>query len=402
MALRIISIILIGMAVNIYIPVAPSILGALVDYQGLSSDVAGRLISYNFWGATVATILAIFILHRPGWDLRLTMLGCILLVVVTSGASVWMAGNTQALAWVRFVNGVGAGMGFTVSAVALVGTPHVERSYAILYGLPFLISGAGLALLPYVYQASGIEGAFYGMGALNLLACGLLPFFPRFVGQRSTAAGAGQSPMETPLFLLSGLLLTALCLHYLFNSGIWTYFERLAVAYGMSAETAGAILGPSMSAAIVGMVGASVLGDRLGYLQPIYMGTIVITLATLSLLFSSSPLVFGVGTALFNASITFVTPYFVALLASLVPSGLGVSAANIATLVGFSSGPFLVSFLVGSDDFRVSIVLTAAGFLLVCAIVVVFSRVLQKSTLGQERIGQLVELPSAKEATQNV
>ena len=388
MALRIISILVLGMAVNIYIPVAPSILGALVDYQGLSSDVAGRLISYNFWGATVATVLAIFILHRPGWDLRLTMVGCVLLIILSSGASVWLAGNTQALAWVRFANGVGAGLGFTVSAVALVGTPHVERSYAILYGSPFLISGVGLAFLPYVYRASGIEGAFYGMGALNLLACALLPFFPRFVGQRDSTE-AIRSPTENPLFLLSGLLLTALCLHYLFNSGIWAYFERLGVAYGMSAEKAGAILGPSMSAAIVGMIGASVLGDRLGYLRPIYIGTLVITVSTLSLLFSSSALVFGVGTAFFNASITFVTPYFIALLASLIPSGFGVSAANIATLVGFSTGPLLVSFLIAGDDFRASILLTAAGFLLVFGIVMIFSLALERSVQGQARLGRL-------------
>ena len=400
MAARIISIILIGMAVNIYIPVAPSILGALVDYQGLSSDVAGRLISYNFWGATVATILAIFIIHRPGWDLRLTMLGCVLLVVLTSGASVWMADDIQALALVRFANGVGAGMGFTVGAVALVGTPHVERSYAILYGSPFLISGVGLAFLPHVYQASGIEGAFYGMGALNLLACGLLPFFPRSVSRSGNSREPAHSLIDNQLFLLSGLMLTALFLHYVFNSGVWAYFERLGVAYGMSAQTAGAILGPSMSAAIVGMIGASVLGDRLGYLWPIYIGTLVITACTLSLLYSSSALVFGMGTALFNASITFVTPYFIALLASLIPSGFGVSAANIATLAGFSTGPLLVSFLVTNDDFRASIVLTAAGFLLVFAIVVVFSRALQKSTLGQERIGQLGQFPRGKEVPQ--
>jgi predicted MFS family arabinose efflux permease len=171
MVLRILSTIILGMAVNVYIPVAPSILGALVDYQGLTTDVAGRLISYNFWGATVATVFAIFILHRPGWNLRLTMFVCVLLVVVTSGASVWFAGDVTALGVIRFVNGLGAGLGFTVSCVSVVGTPRVERSYAILYGSPFLISGAGLALLPYVYQSTGIEGAFYGMGAGCCLLC---------------------------------------------------------------------------------------------------------------------------------------------------------------------------------------------------------------------------------------
>lgn len=396
MVLRIVSAIILGMAVNIYIPVAPSILGALVDYQGLTTAVAGRLISYNFWGATVGTVLAIFILHRPGWNLRLTMFACVLLVVITSGASVWFSGNVPALGMVRFVNGLGAGLGFTVSCVSVVGTPRVERSYAILYGSPFLISGAGLALLPYVYQSAGIEAAFYGMGAINLLACGFLPFMPRTISPAKATTDDSRPHLDRRLLLLAGLVIGALFLHYVFNSGIWAYFERLGVAAGMSAETAGAILGPSMSAAIVGMVAASILGGRIGYLRPIYIGIAAIIFATFSLLYSSSEPVFFVGTAVFNASITFVTPYFVAILANLIPSGLGVTAANIMTIAGFSTGPFLVSFLVANNDFRPSIILTAAGFTVVYVLVFAFSRVLRMQRTGFAYLKQTCELAGSK------
>ena len=91
MALRIISIIVLGTVVNIWIALSPSILGALVDYQGLRIDAAGRLISYNILGTTVATVLAIYIVHRPGANLRLMMFVCVFLVIITSGASVWFA-----------------------------------------------------------------------------------------------------------------------------------------------------------------------------------------------------------------------------------------------------------------------------------------------------------------------
>ena len=389
MLLRVLSLLIVGMAVNIYIPVAPSILGALVDYQGLSLDVAGRLISYNFWGATASTVVAIFILHRPGWNLRTTMLVCLLLVVVTSGASVWFAGNVPALAAVRFVNGLGAGLGFTVSCVAAVSTPRIERTYAVLYGSPFLISGAGLAFLPYVYQVAGIEGAFYGMGLINLLAIAMLPFFPRSVLNPDDASGASIHGPERGTRILVMLALTALLLHYVFNSGIWAYFERLGVAAGMAPETAGVILGPAMSAAIVGMVAASILGDRLGYIKPIYIGLAVITASTFALLFSASELVFGIGTALFNASITFVTPYMIAILALLIPSGFGVTAANIATVTGFSAGPFLISFLIAGGDFTLSILVTAAGFVIVLILLMTFVRVLDLQITGLDRLKTL-------------
>ena len=346
MALRIISIIVLGTVVNIWIALSPSILGALVDYQGLRIDDAGRLISYNIMGTTVATVLAIYIVHRPGANLRLMMFVCAFLVIITSGASVWFAGDFTALSVVRFINGLGAGLGFTVSTVAAIGTPNITRTYAILYGSAFLVGGIGLALLPYVYEFAGIEGAFYGMGLINLLACGLLPFFPKKISQEESIAEKSWLQLDRVFILMSGLVLGALFLHYLFNSGIWTYFERLGVAAGMSAKTTGAILGSSTLAAILGMIAASILGNKFGYLRPIYMGTATITIATLSLFYSSSELVFGIGTALFNASITFVTPYFIAILANLIPKGLGVSTANVVTIAGYAAGPFLVSFMV--------------------------------------------------------
>ena len=388
MILRVIAIVIVGMAVNVYIPVAPSILGALVDYQGLDVDVAGRLIAYNFWGGAAGSVFAMLVLHRPGWNLRATMFACLMLVVLTSGASVWFAGDVPLLAAVRFANGIGAGLGFTVSCVAAIGTPRIERTYAILYGSPFLISGAGLALLPHVYRAHGIEGAFYGMGFLSLACIALLPLFPKTVTREEPRAADAAGVAGVGARTLAAVALAGLLLHYLFNSGIWTYFERIGVAAGMTPETAGAILGPGMSAAIFGMIAASLLGDRLGYMKPIYLGTTAITLATIALLASSSQVVFGLATAVFNASITFVTPYMVAILALLVPSGVGVTAANVATIVGFAAGPFLVSFMVAGGAFAPAIVVTAAGFVLVLFLYVWFVRRLGQQP-GYERLKAL-------------
>ena len=398
MALRIISIIVLGTVVNIWIALSPSILGALVDYQGLRIDAAGRLISYNILGTTVATVLAIYIVHRPGANLRLMMFVCVFLVIITSGASVWFAGDFTALSVVRFINGLGAGLGFTVSTVAAIGTPNITRTYAILYGSAFLVGGIGLALLPYVYEFAGIEGAFYGMGLINLLACGLLPFFPKKISQEESIAEKPRLQLDRVFILMSGLVLGALFLHYLFNSGIWTYFERLGVAAGMSAKTTGAILGSSTLAAILGMIAASILGNRFGYLRPIYMGTATITIATLSLFYSSSELVFGIGTALFNASITFVTPYFIAILANLIPKGLGVSTANVVTIAGYAAGPFLLSFMVANNDFRLSIFLTAFGFIVVYAMVVFFSRILRREADGYTELKESCEIQSYRES----
>jgi predicted MFS family arabinose efflux permease len=313
------------------------------------------------------------------------MLGCLLIVIATNMASVPMAESYPALVAVRLLNGAGAGLGFTVACVAVIATQRIERWYAVLYGSPFLISGVGLALLPFVYRTAGIEGAFYGMAALNLASMLLLPWFPRTVESRRSdpeqaEAGAASAPAT-----LVALMLFALLLYYTFNSGIWAYFERMGVAAGMSPERVGAILGPGMAAAIFGMVAASLLGDRMGYRKPIYLGVAAIVVATAAFLGSPSDLVFGIAAAVFNASIPFVTPYMVAILALLVPSGMGVTGANIATITGFSAGPLLISYLVTDGGFTPAILVTAVGFVLVWILLALFMRGLRR----QAGFGQL-------------
>lgn len=385
MTIQVVTIVLLGMAANIFTPLAPSLLGAMVDHQGMSVEVAGRLVSFNFLGGAIASVVALFVLHRPGWNLRWTMLGCLLLAIATSLASIAVSDSYPALVAVRLLNGLGAGLGFTVACVAVIATKRIERAYAVLYGSPFLIGGVGLALLPLVYRAGGIDGAFYVMAAINLFAIVLLPWFPRTVeggGRNPEQAASGATPVPVAL---AGLMLLALLLYYAFNSGIWAYIERMGVASGMTPERVGAILGPGMAAAIIGMIAASLLGDRIGYRKPIYIGVAAITIATAAFLGSPSDLQFGIAAAVFNASIPFVTPYMVTILALLVPSGMGVTAANIATITGFSAGPLLISYFVADGRFTPAILATVAGFVVVWILLALFMRGLRRQD-GFERL----------------
>ncbi len=385
MTIQVVTIVLLGMAANIFTPLAPSLLGAMVDHQGMSVEVAGRLVSFNFLGGALASFVALFVLHRPGWNLRWTMLGCLLLAIATSLASIAVSDSYPALVAVRLLNGLGAGLGFTVACVAVIATKRIERAYAVLYGSPFLIGGVGLALLPLVYRAGGIDGAFYVMAAINLFAIVLLPWFPRTVeggGRNPEQAASGATPVPVAL---AGLMLLALLLYYAFNSGIWAYIERMGVASGMTPERVGAILGPGMAAAIIGMIAASLLGDRIGYRKPIYIGVAAITIATAAFLGSPSDLQFGIAAAVFNASIPFVTPYMVTILALLVPSGMGVTAANIATITGFSAGPLLISYFVADGRFTPAILATVAGFVVVWILLALFMRGLRRQD-GFERL----------------
>jgi hypothetical protein len=382
------AIIVTGLIADIYLAVAPSLLGAMVDYQGISPRLSGQLISYNFFGSGLGTLLAPVALSRSNWNIRLTMLAALVTVSVTSVLSVWLVGSNSALSLVRFLSGLGTGVGFTAACVALVGLPNVERWYAILYGSPFVVGGVGIALLPSVYVSVGVTGAFYGIAALCLAACALLPWFPRHIGEADRQSAPAPGQLSGAGWLASGLLLSAFFLHYVFNSGIWTYFERLGVSFGMTPEYTGAVLGPGMAAGIIGMLLASWLGNRMAPVRAITAGTLVIFATTALLLAEPSGLAFALVAALFNASIPFVTPYFVGPLSRLVPRGLGVMAANAALMLGFASGPMLVSLTISGDEFTGAILLTMAGFLAVLVLTGLFAVVASaRGLLAREAAG---------------
>ena len=381
-AARILGIVLVGTAANTFVAVVPSMVGGLVDYGGLSSRVAGQTVTYEFAGASISTFASIFILHRSNWNLRATAFVCLLISASCNFASTFSYHEVHLLQALRFADGLGAGMSFSAAAIALVGFPHTERAYAALYGSPFLVGGVGMATFPHIFAWMGIEGGFFLLGMASVVGLLLLPLFPRRPLTDATSevpeVEGGTASWSTGAVLV----MAALFVHYICNSGIWTYFDRIGVAAGLSAQTAGLILGPSTILALAGMSAAAVLGDRWGFVRPIIAGTVAIAVSSLLLFFAQGIFLFAAGTAIFNASITFVTPYFFALLAQLVPSGRAVVVGNLVLWFGFAAGPFLLSFVVGGDDFRVAIGLTVVGFGCCLALVGLFAWLQRRELLS--------------------
>jgi predicted MFS family arabinose efflux permease len=370
---RIAAILFLGGLCNVYMAAAPSFVGALVDYQGFSEAFAGRLISYSNIGATLASLLAILVIHRGGWDLRRTIAGCMLILIVTSLGAATLSPWPWLLSVNWFVNGIAAGLSFTVCAVALMTMPWMERTYAVLCGTPFVLGGAALSGLPALYRSIGLEGVFGGIALLALVALPMHRLFPIGVGRCNTASASTRDQFPARAIPVTAIMV-ALFLFNAANTGVWVYLERIGVSLGLSPEDSGAILGPGLAAALIGMCGAGILGDRLGHVIPIIAGLIAITLATGALAAFTSPLVFGLASGVFNASITFVVPYFVAFAALLAPSGRAVAAANFLLMAGYSLGALVASYLLHGDSFSRLYFTSIAGFAIALALTALVKR----------------------------
>lgn len=375
------SIVMVGTAGNAFTPFAPSIIGALVDYLEFSLETAGRLASLEFGATSLGTIASVFYLHRPGLNLKRIALVCLGILVACNAVTIFAYDSLTLFSTCRFVSGFIAGVTWCTAAVAVTRIRDVERTTAILYGSPYLMGAIGLTFLPTIYPYYGVTGAYY---TIILICIAAVPFLILYYPEDPRLSSTGEEKSEgvsdnRVQRLALGVLLLALFINYAANSGIWSYFERLGVSYGHAAKTVGPVVGASQLVALAGMFCAAALGGRFGEIKPILTGTILITISTFFLFYSASLTVFFCATAIFNFSITFLTPYYFILLSRMTPSGRGVLWGNLILWLGFSSGPALVSLFLENGNFDLSIAMTIVGFIISAILVLVFS------TINRER-----------------
>ncbi len=369
------SILMVGIAGNAFTPFAPSIIGALVDYLEFSLEAAGRLTSLEFGATSLGTVVSTLCLHRPGLNLKRIAFFCLVALIVCNLLTVFSYANMALLATCRFVSGFAAGITWCAAAVTVTRIKDVERTSALLYGSPYFMGAMGLSFLPLIYPYYGVSGAYFTIIFICSLAVPvLLLYFPAGAHPQAAGNAANKSFSSQEISWLGlGILLLALFINYAANSGIWSYFERLGVSYGHTAKTVGPVVGASQLLALVGVFCAAVLGGRVGEIKPILIGTLLITMSTLLLLFSSSLTMFFCAMAIFNFSITFLTPYYFVLLGRLTPSGRGVLWGNLVLWLGFSSGPALVSLVIKNGNFDLSIILTIVGFIISALLILAFT-----------------------------
>ena len=99
---------------GILIALMSPFVGAMADYWGMSEAAIGTLVSYEFLGTSITTILGIFFLHRPNWPLRTTAYSALSLFVLGNLVTPFIHELHWALVSVRIVCGLCAGLTWIV------------------------------------------------------------------------------------------------------------------------------------------------------------------------------------------------------------------------------------------------------------------------------------------------
>jgi MFS family permease len=355
---------------NLYIALSPIFWGGFSDYLHFPDKRIGDLMSGEFLGSTVATIAGFFYMHRRGLDLRRLVYAVMGIYILGNYLTPHLFDSPYWLMAVRALCGVCAGTSYLAAATAITGLGSPPRLVAMFYGAPFIAGAVFQPLMHPLFEHWGISRAFELIAVASLASVALYAFFPRFADNRHEVEG--EVPSRIRSSVLVGILSGGLLLQYIANVGIWLYFERIGELSGHPAQMVGTIVGFGTGMALVGTWLSALLARRLRAVDGILWGTAAIILSSILFHYSSHLAVFAGSVALFNAMITFLTPFYFILLVRIYSPARAVVIGNICMALGFSCGPLLIRYTVHDSNFAEAINVTVILFATSAALVVLF------------------------------
>ena len=168
---------------------------------------------------------------------------------------------------------------------------------------------------------------------------------------------------------LAGLIFFCLAV-----GGVWNFIERMGDAAGFDARFVGYTLSGVSVVGVAGALTATWLSTRLGRIIPFAAGIVIIAVSFVLLYGLPSQNLFVMSAFLFKYGGWFISPYLLANMTTLDPSGRLITATNSVIAFGQGLGPFVVGlFLVEAAsgqviDYSPALTTGLADFVVCCVL----------------------------------
>jgi hypothetical protein len=365
------SILYVAISGNLFIALSSIFWGGFSEYLHFDDARIGEIMSTEFFGATAATVAAIFYMHRNRMNLRTLTYVALSVYGVGNYVTPSFFDSPQILKAVFFVCGFSSGTIFAAAATAITSQKKASRLVAVFYGTPYITGVIFQPLVHVIFEKWGFNTSFTLIAVVVVASVALFPFFPKYASHE-IETDTGDGPAKTSLVLLI-LLSIALLLQYVANSGLWLFFQRVGTLSGHDQQTTANIVGIGTGMALIGTTLAAVLAKKLNPHHGILLGTGAIVLSSVTLHFSESLAVYAGSVWAFNIMTTFLTPFYFILLVKTFDPAKAVIVGNICLMLGFSLGPLLIGYTVEDGRFAASINSTIALFVVSIVFVLIYA-----------------------------
>ncbi len=349
----------VGIATFLLMP--PFVEAAVSDLK-FSEQQVGIVSAALASGTTVASIGAGWWIRRSAWR---GVGGLALFVMLGANALAMRETAFLPFTLLQAVVGLCSGSLYSLALTVLSDCRQSDRYFAFAIGAQTIYQILGLVAGPWLIGHGGMNAMLLTFIAMTLLGFAMLPLLPAH-GRDATQAGPGGSGR-----LWSGPVILSLCGCFLFYVNIgayWTYIERIGVAATIDLATVSNALALATATSMAGVVLASWLGARRGYLLPIGLSALAIVYAMVLLTgaisvgaYAASAIIYGIA---WNVSMT----YQYGTVNVVDRSRRGVALAPAFHNAGNAAGPAVAAFTVSATDHRGVLWLVAGSvlFSLIC------------------------------------
>ncbi len=339
----ILTLIFLGVTASMAASFAPFIVGALVEFGGLSVREAGMVAAGEMAGAMVGAFAVFHIVNKI--ERRTLMWAGMLLFAIGNMVSMSVDGFASIVA-VRAACGFVSAIVVATVAATMAIQPSSERAYGWFFFTMIVSSAVGALVMPAIVAMGGAKAVFVGIAIISLMAFTAalsLPPFKSAVIERS--ASAARAPiLRRALALMSMLLL------FTAFGAAWTFVERIGAALSMTPQQIGVALSLSMAGGALGSLAATFAGARFGLFLPIIVAACASTFGAWSMTFGLSLASFTIAVLVFKFGFSLGVPYLSAIFASIDPSGRLMTLGTLTQAAGLALGPGLGALFVHGAD----------------------------------------------------
>lgn len=357
---------LVGLQALTAVPTAamPPFVGYYVDGFGYSLEQAGRVASAESVGMAFGQLI-VLLLIRPRWNIRRSVFVTLCLFVVAQFLSLRPENHILFTA-ARFLSGLcGGGFMFATAGAYIASLPHPDRPFAILYGTLFVVGPIGLFAFPHVFEALGARAVYIALGIAAVASLSVVRYCPEHRAGSSDAVHTdtgGRLPLSGMAAI--ALLAISLTINYMSNGGVWIYLERIGASIGIPETSRGNLLALGMAVGVVGTVSA-IACARWPYRHLfITLGQIFLLLSYAILLWIGGQWGYLAAACLLNVAVTFYTPFYLAQMSTIDPSGRSTTVGMLGFAFGYGLGPAILSLFLVNGDFTGPILAAGAAVLL--------------------------------------
>lgn len=360
--------------------ILPLFVGTLVDDLGITTELAGVVVSINLAGNAVGVLLVSLLLKFL--SLKQFVYWGVLLEIVAELLALLLDYGLPGLMMLRLSAGLGGGLvtGAAFNWIATRADP--DRGFGILIVYQFALGGVLLFSLPLVIKDYGID-VFYIVfltTALVAVACAFV-LTPTKNAEVLGAEKLTSMPTDLDIKSISKALLS-IAFFEIGAAGVWAFVERLGVAWNLDTLDIGSALSIGALAGIPGAMLVAVFSDRWGRSRSISLGLAVCVIGLCAFLLDiRSWWFYTLALIIFNGAWSFTIPYLQGVQAQLDQTGRVAVVGMFVVLLAIAAGPFIFGFLIGGQEYSVAILF--ASLLLGGCFVSVFgvARKLEKRAL---------------------